>query len=98
MNKWQGARDKYPKDGPKGQGSSTPKTGLKGKGQGIARLFARPGLIVAATTFFALTGAAALTRVPFDFNMLNLQARGLESVTYAYKLMKSKENSGYFGA
>jgi hopanoid biosynthesis associated RND transporter like protein HpnN len=67
------------------------------KGQGVARLFARPGLIVAATTLLALAGAAALTRVPFDFNMLNLQAKGLESVTYAYKLMKSKENSGYFG-
>ena len=64
---------------------------------GIQRLFARPGLIVAATALLALAGTAALTRVPFDFNMLNLQAKGLESVTYAYKLMKSKENSGYFG-
>jgi len=63
----------------------------------LQRLFARPGLIVAATILLALTGTAALTRVPFDFNMLNLQAKGLESVTYAYKLMKSKENSGYFG-
>ncbi|MGE0916971.1 MMPL family transporter [Trichlorobacter lovleyi] len=63
----------------------------------LQRLFARPGLIVAATTLLALAGTAALTRVPFDFNMLNLQAKGLESVTYAYKLMKSKENSGYFG-
>ena len=27
---------------------------------------------------------------------MNLQAKGLESVTYAYKLMKSSENSGYF--
>jgi len=64
---------------------------------GVQKLFARPGLIVAATTLLALAGTAALTRVPFDFNMLNLQAKGLESVTYAYKLMKSKENSGYFG-
>jgi uncharacterized protein len=64
---------------------------------GLQRLFARPGLIVAATALLALAGTAALTRVPFDFNMLNLQAKGLESVTYAYKLMKSKENSGYFG-
>ena len=49
------------------------------------------------TVLIALAGAAALPRVPFDFNMLNLQAKGLESVDYAYKLMKSKENSGYFG-
>jgi len=27
---------------------------------------------------------------------MNLQARGVESVTYAYKLMRSKENAGYF--
>ena len=27
---------------------------------------------------------------------MNLQAKGLQSVEYAYKLMRSKENSGYF--
>ena len=27
---------------------------------------------------------------------MNLQAKGLESVTYAYKLMSNSENSGYF--
>jgi len=68
-----------------------------GTSQGAARLFARPGLIVGCTVLTALIGAAALPRVPFDFNMLNLQAKGLESVDYAYRLMKSKENSGYFG-
>lgn len=63
----------------------------------FARLFTRPGRIVFLTALLALAGIAALPRVPFDFNMLNLQAKGLESVRYAYKLMKSKENSGYFG-
>ncbi len=80
----------------KGQGAGG-KGQTQGAGQGIARLFARPGLIVGCITLLALGGAAALQHVPFDFNMLNLQAKGLESVTYAYKLMKSKENSGYFG-
>jgi uncharacterized protein len=37
---------------------------------------------------------AVMTR--FDYNMMNLQAKGLQSVEYAYKLMASKENSGYF--
>jgi predicted RND superfamily exporter protein len=32
----------------------------------------------------------------FDYNLMNLQANGLQSVEYAYKLMRSKENSGYF--
>jgi len=66
------------------------------KGSKLERLFSRPGLIVGITALLALCGGIALTRVPFDFNMLNLQAKGLESVNYAYKLMKSKENSGYF--
>jgi len=63
----------------------------------LSGLFRRPGLIVATTALLALAGAAALPRVPFDFNLLNLQAKGLESVHYAYQLMRSKENSGYFG-
>jgi uncharacterized protein len=83
--------------GARGKGQEIQEQGLKAKGQGFERLFARPGLIVAATALLALGGVIALTRVPFDFNMLNLQAKGLESVTYAYKLMKSRENSGYFG-
>lgn len=62
----------------------------------VHNLFARPGLIVAGTALLTLASTAALPKVPFDFNMLNLQAKGLESVRYAYKLMKSRENSGYF--
>jgi len=69
----------------------------KREGLIIQRFFAHPGLIVGCTFALSLAGVFALTRVPFDFNMLNLQAKGLESVRYAYKLMKSKENSGYFG-
>jgi hopanoid biosynthesis associated RND transporter like protein HpnN len=80
-----------------GTGHKTERHGAPGTGHGIARLFARPRLIVAATSLLALAGAVALPRVPFDFNLLNLQAKGLESVYYAYQLMRSKENSGYFG-
>ncbi|MFA6822855.1 MAG: MMPL family transporter [Geobacter sp.] len=80
-----------------GTGHKTERHGAPGTGHGIARLFARPRLIVAATSLLALAGAVALPRVPFDFNLLNLQAKGLESVHYAYQLMRSKENSGYFG-
>jgi len=54
-------------------------------------------LIVGATALLSLLGTVALFRVPFDFNMMNLQAKGLEPVRYAYKLMRSKENAGYFG-
>jgi uncharacterized protein len=80
-----------------GTGHKTERHGAPGTWHGIAHLFARPRLIVAATSLLALAGAVALPRVPFDFNLLNLQAKGLESVHYAYQLMRSKENSGYFG-
>ncbi|MBT0665601.1 MMPL family transporter [Geobacter pelophilus] len=63
----------------------------------LAALFGRPWPIIAATVALSLLCALALTRTGFDYNMMNLQAKGLDSVTYAYKLMRSRENSGYFG-
>jgi hopanoid biosynthesis associated RND transporter like protein HpnN len=63
----------------------------------LAALFSRPWPIIAATVALSLLCALPLTRTGFDYNMMNLQAKGLDSVTYAYKLMRSRENSGYFG-
>jgi len=63
----------------------------------LRRLFGAPRAIVAGTTLLALLCLYPLTRTEFDYNMLNLQAKGLESVEYARRLMRSKENSGYFG-
>lgn len=62
----------------------------------LMALFARPWLIIAVTISLSILSAWSLTRTGFDYNMMNLQAKGLESVTYAYKLMRSQENSGYF--
>lgn len=63
----------------------------------VARvLFGRPRLVIALTVLCCLASLYPLSRIAFDYNLMNLQAEGLESVTYAYKLMKSKENSGYF--
>ncbi|GAW67411.1 transporter [Geoanaerobacter pelophilus] len=59
-------------------------------------LFGRPRLVIALTVLCCLASLYPLSRIAFDYNLMNLQAEGLESVTYAYKLMKSKENSGYF--
>jgi len=81
----------------KGQTTQNTKHRTISTGPRLTGLFRRPGLIVAATALLALAGVAALPRVPFDFNLLNLQAKDLESVRYAYQLMRSKENSGYFG-
>lgn len=59
-------------------------------------LFANPKAVIAVTLLLSgLCLYPALT-MRFDYNLMNLQAKGLQSVKYAYKLMRSKENSGYF--
>ena len=59
-------------------------------------LFGSPRLVVAATAALSLICLWPTLTMRFDYNLLNLQAKGLQSVEYAYKLMRSKENSGYF--
>ncbi|HBG05989.1 MAG TPA: transporter, partial [Geobacter sp.] len=61
-----------------------------------ALLFGHPGIVMAATAVCCAASLYPLSRISFDYNLMNLQAKGLESVSYAYKLMKSKENTGYF--
>lgn len=83
---------------------------VKGQGSGVKdenllapcplplapKLFSRPRLVVAITAIVTLVAFYPASRVGFDYNLMNLQAKGLESVNYAYKLMRSKENAGYF--
>jgi hopanoid biosynthesis associated RND transporter like protein HpnN len=59
-------------------------------------LFGYPRTVAIATALLCLASLYPLSRISFDYNLLNLQAKGLESVNYAYKLMRSKENAGYF--
>ncbi|MBI5655980.1 MAG: MMPL family transporter [Geobacter sp.] len=59
-------------------------------------LFGHPRVVVALAILLCGASLYPLSRIGFDYNLMNLQAKGLESVNYAYKLMKSKENSGYF--
>jgi len=59
-------------------------------------LFGHPKLVIAATALCCAASLYPLSRISFDYNLMNLQAKGLESVSYAYKLMKSRENTGYF--
>jgi uncharacterized protein len=62
----------------------------------IRALFASPRMVIALTLLLALACVYPTIQTRFDYNLMNLQARGLQSVEYAYKLMRSKENSGYF--
>ncbi len=59
-------------------------------------LFGYPKTVLCLTAFLGLASLYPVSRISFDYNLMNLQAKGLESVTYAYKLMRSSENSGYF--
>ncbi len=59
-------------------------------------LFCYPKAIIAATIVLSLICLYPTLTMHFDYNLMNMQAKGLQSVEYAYKLMRSKENSGYF--
>ena len=59
-------------------------------------IFAHPRAVIAATLLLSTFCIYPTIFMRFDYNLMNLQAKGLQSVEYAYKLMRSKENSGYF--
>jgi uncharacterized protein len=61
-------------------------------------LFGHPKTVIALTAICCAASLYPLAKISFDYNLMNLQAKGLESVSYAYKLMRSKENAGYFAA
>jgi hopanoid biosynthesis associated RND transporter like protein HpnN len=65
-------------------------------GSFLRSLFTKPKAVIAATLVLSLICLYPTLTMRFDYNLMNLQAKGLESVEYAYKLMRSKENSGYF--
>ena len=69
---------------------------LEREGIMFRALFASPRLVIALTLLLVLACVYPTIQTRFDYNLMNLQARGLQSVEYAYKLMRSKENSGYF--
>lgn len=59
-------------------------------------IFTHPRIVVAVTLLLSTGCLYPTLTMRFDYNLMNLQAKGLQSVEYAYKLMRSKENSGYF--
>ena len=64
----------------------------------LSFLFGHPKVVIAVTALLCVASLYPLSRISFDYNLMNLQAKGLESVSYAYKLMRSQENAGYFAA
>ena len=78
--------------------TTTPLPGptYQNKGMLFRTLFGNPRTIIITTLIVSLICIYPTARTRFDYNLMNLQAKGLQSVEYAYKLMRSKENSGYF--
>lgn len=62
----------------------------------LQALLKHPRVVIAVTLLLGLACIYPTIQTRFDYNLMNLQAKGLQSVDYAYKLMRSKENSGYF--
>jgi len=62
----------------------------------FSMMFIHPRTVITATLLLSTACLYPAMTMRFDYNLMNLQAKGLQSVEYAYKLMRSKENSGYF--
>lgn len=80
---------------PAGESPATPLP-PSNEGAFLRMLFGTPRTVIVATLLLSLACLYPALTMRFDYNLMNLQAKGLESVEYAYKLMRSRENSGYF--
>lgn len=62
----------------------------------LAPVFARPGLVLGATAALTLFLAAGLPQTSYDYNLMHLQARGLESVELEQKLLSQADHNASF--
>jgi hopanoid biosynthesis associated RND transporter like protein HpnN len=58
----------------------------------------RPKLVIGFALGLCIAAASQISKVYFDYNLLNLQTHGLEAVNYEHKLIHSGEKSILFGA
>ncbi len=62
----------------------------------LGRLSARPGRLLSILALFTLLLLPGLFRVGFNYNLLELQARGLESVDYEKRMIEDSDESTWF--
>lgn len=62
------------------------------------QLLGRPRTVIGMVLTLCLVAAIPLSRVQFDYNLLNMQSRGLPAVVFEHKLIESAEKSVLFGA
>jgi uncharacterized protein len=63
----------------------------------VERLTYYPKSVLTGAALLTIASAFALGRVPFDYNLLNLQARGTESVVWEKKILATSGRSGFAG-
>ncbi len=61
----------------------------------LARLTARPGPILVGAAVLTALAAVSASGVAFDYNLLNLQARGVESVLWEERILRQTGRSGF---
>ncbi|HPQ81012.1 MAG TPA: MMPL family transporter [bacterium] len=62
----------------------------------LAKLYRRPSLVLAGAVIAIAAVAPFALRISFDNNLLNLQARGLESVKYEHMLIDKSGETTWF--
>ncbi len=62
----------------------------------LERLSARPGWVLSIVVAVSLAGLPGLFKARFNYNLLELQAKGLESVEYEEHLIRSSDESTWY--
>jgi predicted RND superfamily exporter protein len=62
----------------------------------LDRLSLRPRRLLVVLTIVSLVGLPGLFKIRFNYNLLELQARGLESVSYERLLLKASDESTWY--
>lgn len=63
---------------------------------GLVRLYRRPGWLFAGAAIAMLAVVPFASRIGFDNNLLNLQARGLDSVKYEHLIIEKSSETTWF--
>ncbi len=71
-------------------------TTLKIDLKGLQFFYQRAGLVLLTTLAISIAAIVGVTKVGFDHNLLNLQAKGLESVEYEMKIINESSQSTWF--
>ncbi len=58
----------------------------------------KPGRVILFSIVITFLSILSMKTIKFDYNLLNLQAEGIESVNYEMKILENSERSAWYGA